>query len=79
MVLFYQMGRPQNIIISGEDFDPEIHNEDYHYNHLMAGFMTLDMNETQLPLSFSDSSLEAHIFPDYFPLGRYHYADISEF
>jgi hypothetical protein len=45
----------------------------------MAGFMTLDMNETQLPLSFSDSSLEAHIFPDLFPLGRYHYADISEF
>lgn len=52
MVLFYQMRRPQDIIISGEDFDPKIHNEDYHYNHLMAVFMTSDMNETQLPLFF---------------------------
>ncbi len=68
----------QDIVISGEDFDPEIHDKDYHYNHLMAGFMTSDTNETQLPISFSDSSLEALIFPDLFPLGRYHYADIKE-
>jgi hypothetical protein len=38
----------------------------------MAGFMTSDMNEIQLPISFSDSSLEALIFLDLFPLGRYH-------
>ena len=58
---------PQDIVISNEDFDPEIHNEDYHYEHLMASFMTSDTNETQLPLSFSDSSLETLIFPDLFP------------
>jgi len=43
---------PQDIVISNEDFDPEIHDEDYHYNKLMAGFMTTDINETQLPLFF---------------------------
>ncbi len=68
---------PQDIVISNEDFDPEIHNEDYHYEHLMASFMTFNTNETQLPLSFSDSSLETLIFPDLFPLGRYHYTDIK--
>ena len=71
--------RPQDIVISNEDFDPEIHNEDYHYKRLMAGFMTSDTNETQLPISFSDSSLKALIFPDLFPLGRYHYADIKNY
>ncbi|CAB4440740.1 unnamed protein product [Rhizophagus irregularis] len=69
---------PQDIVISGDDFDTEIHNEDYRYERLMAGFMTSDMNETQLPISFSDSSLEALIFPDLFPLGRYHFADIKQ-
>ena len=69
---------PQDIVISGEDFDIEIHNEDYRYERLMAGFMTSDTNETQLPISFSDSSLEALIFPDLFPLGRFHFADIKE-
>ena len=70
---------PQDIVISNEDFDPEIYDEDYHYNKLMAGFMTTDINETQLPLSFSDSSLEVLIFPDLFPLERYHYTNIKEF
>ncbi len=35
---------PQDIVISNKDFDPEIHNEDYHYEHLMAGFMTIKYN-----------------------------------
>jgi len=70
--------RIQDIVISGEDFDIEVHNEDYKYERLMAGFMTSDINETQLPIAFSDSSLEALIFPDLFPLGRFHFADIKE-
>ena len=69
---------PQDIVVSGDDFDTEIHNEDYRYERLMAGFMTTDMNETQLPISFSDNSLEALIFPDLFPLGRYHFTDIRQ-
>ena len=56
---------PQDVVISGVDFDTEIHDEDYRYERLLAGFMISDMNETQLPISFSDSSLEALIFPDY--------------
>ena len=44
----------------------------------MAGFMTTDINKIQLPFSFSDSSLEALIFSDLFPLGRYHYTNIKE-
>ena len=57
---------PQDIVISGEDFDMKIHNEDYRYERLMAGFMTSDMSETQLPIPFTDNSLETLIFPIYF-------------
>ncbi|PKY60529.1 hypothetical protein RhiirA4_484348, partial [Rhizophagus irregularis] len=51
----------QDIVILGDNFDTEIHNKDYRYEQLMAGFTTSDINETQLPISFSDSSLEALI------------------
>ncbi|PKK58489.1 hypothetical protein RhiirC2_796215 [Rhizophagus irregularis] len=51
----------QDIVISGDNFDTEIYNKDYRYKQLMAGFMISDINETQLPISFSDSSLEALI------------------
>ena len=32
--------RPSAVIVPPYDFDTEIHNEDYHYSRLMAGFLT---------------------------------------
>lgn len=31
---------PTSVVIPPFDFDPEIHNEDYHYKRLMVGFIT---------------------------------------
>ena len=51
------------------DFDAEIHNEDYHYSRLMAGFLT-DPNNKELPISFYDKNIEPLLFPDLFPYGK---------
>jgi len=64
----------RNIIISTADFSPEIHNEDFHYVHLMAGFVRTS-NGTKIPLSFDDPELEPLLFPDLFPDGRGHFHD----
>src|ERR1044071_5978739 len=39
---------PNDIIISNTNFNVKIHNEDYHYSHLMAGFVRTP-NNTLLP------------------------------
>jgi len=68
--------RPTDLIIPNYNFNTEVHNEDYRYKNLMAGFL-IDNNETQLPISFSDPNIEALLFPDLFPLGKGHYANIK--
>src|ERR1043165_498835 len=65
---------PNDIIIPNTNFNVEIHNEDYHYSHLMAGFVRTP-NNTLLPLAIDDSDLEALLFPDLFPNGKGHYHD----
>jgi DNA replication protein DnaC len=67
---------PTNIVVPPFDFDSEIHNEDYHYKRLMAGFIT-NSQDKNLPISYSDPNLEALIFPDLFPLGRNHFGHIN--
>ncbi|CAG8731368.1 20181_t:CDS:2, partial [Gigaspora rosea] len=54
------------IIIQNSNFPSEIHNEDFHYTHLMAGFIKTS-DSTTLPLSFNDPELEPLLFPDLFP------------
>src|ERR1051325_1340238 len=39
--------RPSAVVLPPYDFDTEIHNEDYHYSRLMAGFLT-DPNNKEL-------------------------------
>ncbi|EXX55721.1 Pif1p [Rhizophagus irregularis DAOM 197198w] len=68
--------RPTNIVVPPFDLDPEIHNEDYHYDRLMAGVIT-NPEDKMLPISYSDPNLEALIFPDLFPLGKNHFGDIN--
>ncbi len=64
------------IIISNYDFDSEIHNEDNNSKRLLAGFVTLK-NSVKLPIKASEPCIEALIFPDLFPYGRYHYKCLS--
>lgn len=63
---------PNDIVVPNVNFNIEIHNEDYHYTHLMAGFVKTSDN-TSLPLAINDPDLEALLFPDLFPNGKGHY------
>ena len=63
-----------DIVVPNINFNIEIHNEDYHYSHLMAGFVRKADN-TLLPLATNNPDLEALLFPDLFPDGKGHYHD----
>jgi hypothetical protein len=65
-----------DIIVPNVNFNVEIHDEDYHYTHLMAGFVKTSDN-TSLPLAINDPNLEPLLFPDLFPNGKGHYHDNS--
>lgn len=62
-----------DIVLSSADFPTEVHNEDFHYTYLMAGFV--QTQTTTLPLSFNNPDLEPLIFPDLFPDGNGHFFD----
>jgi hypothetical protein len=64
----HPINRPE-IIMAPYDFNTEIHDEDFDYSRLMAGFIS-DPNEKQLPISYNDKNLEGLIFPDLFPTGE---------
>ena len=65
---------PDDIVVPNVDFNVEIHDEDYHYSHLMAGFVKTP-NNTLLPIALNNPDLEALLFPDLFPNGKGHYYD----
>ncbi len=65
---------PNDIVVPNINFNVEIHDEDYHYTHLMAGFVKTSDN-TSLPLAINDPNLEVLLFPDLFPNGKGHYYD----
>ena len=65
-----------DIILSSADFSTEVHNEDFHYTHLMAGFV--QTRNTTLPLAFDNPDLEPLLFPDLFPDGNGHFSDQIE-
>ncbi|GBC12415.2 PIF1-like helicase domain-containing protein [Rhizophagus irregularis DAOM 181602=DAOM 197198] len=67
--LFNINSRPSAVILPPYELDAEIHNEDYHYNRLMAGFLTDPYNK-KLPISFYDKNIEPLLFPDLFPYGK---------
>jgi hypothetical protein len=65
-----------DIILSSTDFPTEVHDEDFHYTHLMAGFVQTET--TTLPLSFDSPDLEPLLFPDLFPDGNGHFSNQLE-
>jgi len=65
------------IIIQNSNFLPEIHNEDFHYSRLMAGFVR-DDNNNSLPISIYDPNLEPLLFPHLFSDGKGHFHFMKE-
>ena len=61
--------RPSAVVLPPYDFNTEIHNEDYHYSRLMAGFLTNPDNK-ELPIPFYDENIKPLLFPDFFPYGK---------
>jgi hypothetical protein len=53
-----------------------MHDKDFYYIHIMAGFVQISSNTT-LPLSFNDPELEPLLFPDLFPNGKGHYYELN--
>ncbi|CAG8786819.1 10580_t:CDS:2 [Cetraspora pellucida] len=64
------------IIVPNYDFPDEIHNEDFHYTRLMAGFVQ-ESDTLRLPIATHDPNLEPLLFPDLFTDGKGHFHDIS--
>jgi len=64
----------RDIIIPNYDLPDEIHNEDFHYTRLMAGFIQENDN-LRIPISTYDPNLEPLLFPDLFTDGKGHFHD----
>jgi len=64
--------RPSAVVVPPFDLNPEIHNEHFHYNRLIAGSVRTT-DGTEYSISYADPDLEALIFPHLFPHGRGHY------
>ena len=63
-----------DIVVPNYDFPSEVHDEDFHYSRLMAGFVQENEN-LRIPISTHDPNLEPLLFPDLFTDGRGHYHD----
>src|SRR5438128_9774715 len=59
----------RDLVVPNDNFSTEIHDEDFHYTHLMAGFVK-NSDEMTLPISFNNPELEPLLFPDLFPDGK---------
>ena len=67
----------RDIIIPIMNLPNEVHNEDFHYSRLMAGFVNNNDNNS-LPISLYDPNLEPLLFPHLFPNGKGHFHDMRE-
>jgi len=67
----------RDIIIPTTNLPDEVHNEDFHYSRLMAGFVR-DDNNNSLPISIYDPNLEPLLFPHLFPDGKGHFHFMKE-
>jgi hypothetical protein len=68
--------QPPSIIVPNNDLPVQIHNEDYKYERLMAGFMKSN-DDLTLPISYNNPDIEALLFPDIFTTGYGHYESIK--
>ena len=54
----------------------EVHNEDFHYSRLMAGFIQ-ESDTLHIPISTYDSNLESLLFLNLFTDGREYFHDLE--
>ena len=66
----------RDIVVPNYDFPSEIHDEDFHYTRLMAGFVH-ESETLRIPISTHDLHLEPLIFPDLFTDGKGHFHDLQ--
>lgn len=66
----------RDIVVLNYDFPSEVHDEDFHYSRLMAGFVQ-DSETLRIPISTYDPNLEPLLFPDLFTDGKNHYHDLK--
>ena len=59
---YVQSLRPSAVVVPPFDLNPEIHNEHFHYNRLIAGSVRTTTG-TQCFIPYADPDLEALIFP----------------
>jgi len=64
----------REIVVPNYDFPSEVHNEDFHYTRLMAGFVR-ESETLRIPISTHDPNLEPLTFPDLFTDGKGHFHD----
>src|SRR5689334_7609307 len=66
-----------NIVILLYDFNLEIHNKDFYYSRLLAGFLK-DPNNMELLILYNNPNLETILFPDLFPDRHGYWKEISK-
>ncbi|CAG8768861.1 38479_t:CDS:1 [Gigaspora margarita] len=64
------------IIVPNYNFLKEVHNENFHYTRLIAGFVQ-EENSMRLPISTHDPNLEPLLFLDIFINRKEHFHDLS--
>src|SRR6266540_5538743 len=64
-----------NIIVLTSNFNVEIHDEDFHYTHLIVGFLRTSDN-ILLSLFVDNLNLELLLFPDLFSNNKENYYNI---
>jgi len=67
----------QDIIVSNYNFPDEVHNEDFYYTRLVAGFVQ-EAKNLRIPISIYDLNLEPLFFPDLFTDGKGYFHDIIQ-
>ncbi|CAG8811386.1 5683_t:CDS:1, partial [Cetraspora pellucida] len=64
-----------DIVVPNYNFSDKVHNEDFHYTRLIAGFVQENDNLC-LPISIYDPNLEPLLFSDLFTNKKGHFHDI---
>ena len=68
---------PRDIIVPNYDFPDEVHNEDFHYTRLMAGFVQ-ESETLRISISTYDLNLEFLLFLDIFTDRKSYFHDITD-
>jgi hypothetical protein len=54
--------KPPSLIVPNDNFPIEIHNEDYKYQRLIAGFLKTNDNNLDLPIPNHNADIKALLF-----------------